>query len=114
MPSSQNSRVYSSRMSPNERRARNSSPTCGTTATGWTIYPHYIREGYPISNAPEEGACRHVIGTRMKGSGRRLDDDGADAMARLRAVHCSGKWEAFHRERQHKQLQAVRELRKAA
>ena len=77
-------------------------------------YPRYIREGYPISSAPEEGACRHVIGTRMKGSGRRWDDDGADAMARLRAAHCSGMWEALHQQRQQERLLNLRELRRAA
>lgn len=77
-------------------------------------YPRYIQEGYPISSAMDESACRHVIGTRMKGSGRRWDDDGADAMARLRAVHCSGKWGALHQERQQRRLQNLRELRTEA
>lgn len=58
-------------------------------------YPRYVAAGYPISSAMIEGACGHVIGRRMKGSGRRWDQDGADAMARLRALHCSGRWDAF-------------------
>jgi hypothetical protein len=58
-------------------------------------YPKYIAAGYPISSAMIEGACGHVIGRRMKGSGRRWDEAGADAMARLRALHCSGRWDAF-------------------
>lgn len=77
-------------------------------------YSEYIARGYPISSAIAEGACRHVIGTRMKGSGRRWDDDGADAMARLRALKCSGRWGSSFAERQQARLDAARELRRAA
>lgn len=77
-------------------------------------YPESIARGYPISSAIAEGACRHVIGTRMKGSGRRWDDDGADAMARLRAIKCGGRWASFFAKRQQGRLEAARELRQAA
>jgi hypothetical protein len=77
-------------------------------------YPSYIEKGYPISSAMAEGACRHVIGTRMKGSGRRWDDDGGDAMARLRALKCSGQWKKHFQLRQEARRQAMRELCKAA
>ena len=77
-------------------------------------YPEYIARGYPISSAIAEGACRHVIGTRMKGSGRRWDDDGADAMARLRAIKCSGRWASTFAKRQQARIDAARELRRAA
>lgn len=77
-------------------------------------YPSYIEKGYPISSAMAEGACRHVIGTRMKGSGRRWDDDGGDAMARLRALKCSGQWHQHFERRQDARKLAVQELRRAA
>lgn len=77
-------------------------------------YPRYIDAGYPIGSAMIEGACRHVIGHRMKGSGRHWDESGADAMARLRAVECSGRWDRHFRERMQRRLQALRELRAAA
>jgi hypothetical protein len=77
-------------------------------------YPTYIQKGYPISSAMAEGACRHVIGTRMKGSGRRWDDEGGDAMARLRALKCSGRWHDHFERRQEARGQAIGELKKAA
>lgn len=63
-------------------------------------YPTYIAKGYPIGSGVIEGACRHVIGQRMKGSGRRWNDPGAEAMARLRAIECSRRWDRFWEERQ--------------
>ena len=77
-------------------------------------YPEYISNGYPISSAMIEGACRHVIGSRMKGSGRRWDDDGADAMARLRALYCGSEWEAFYAKRRREREIAARSLLNAA
>lgn len=59
----------------------------------------YIKKGYPISSAMIEGTCRHVIGSRMKGFGRRWEDDGADAMACMRALFCGGEWDEFFAEK---------------
>ena len=75
-------------------------------------YPKYIENKYPISSAMIEGACRHVIGSRMKGSGRRWDDDGADSMARLRALYCSGRWDCYHNERIRKRIDQAKSLLK--
>jgi hypothetical protein len=77
-------------------------------------YPTYIKERYPISSAMIEGACRHVAGVRMKGCGRRWDDDGAEAMAKLRALLCSGAWDRHFDERRRQRLAALRELRRVA
>jgi len=67
-------------------------------------YPEYAKAGYPLGSGIIEGACRHVIGDRMKGSGRHWDDDGGDAMARLRAIECSQEWdETFKRRFQARQ-----------
>lgn len=77
-------------------------------------YLLYLEKGYPISSAMIEGACGHVIGQRMKGSGRHWDEDGADAMARLRSIWCGGQWETFFSERQRKQQQNLRSLKLAA
>jgi len=71
-----------------------------TANRGRMDYPTYIANGYPIGSGVIEGACRHVIGQRMKGSGRRWNDAGAEAMARLRAIECSRRWDRFWEERQ--------------
>lgn len=77
-------------------------------------YPRYVAAGYPISSAAIEGTCGHVIGDRMTGSGRGWDEVGADAMARLRALHCSGQWDTFYRERQDRIVGQLRSQRRAA
>jgi hypothetical protein len=97
-----------------KRKARKSLLTYLANNRARMDYPSYIEKGYPISSAMAEGACRHVIGTRMKGSGRRWDDDGGDAMARLRALKCSGQWKNHFRRRQEARRQAVEELRRVA
>lgn len=98
----------------NKRRARKELLTYLRNNRERMDYPRYIREGYPISSAMDESACRNVIGTRMKGSGRRWDDDGADAMARLRAAYCSGQWNVLHKQRRQKRMQNLSNLKRAA
>lgn len=77
-------------------------------------YPRYLAAGYTISSAPAEGACGNVIGDRMGGNGRGWDEVGADAMARLRALHCSGKWDTFYQERQARIVRQLRSQERAA
>lgn len=50
-------------------------------------YPDYLRKGYPIgTGAVEGGACRHLVGDRMKGTGMRWKLPTAEPMLRLRAA----------------------------
>lgn len=60
-------------------------------------YPRYRSKGWQIGSGPVESACKTVIGARMKGGGMRWGEDGADAVAHLRALFRSekGQWEAF-------------------
>jgi hypothetical protein len=60
-------------------------------------YPTYRAKGWQIGSGPVESACKTVIGQRMKGGGMRWGEDGADAVAHLRALFRSerGQWEAF-------------------
>jgi hypothetical protein len=62
-------------------------------------YPAYTAKGWAIGSGPVEAACKTVIGQRMKGSGMRWGEDGADAMSHLRALFKSGdrQWDAFWR-----------------
>ena len=77
-------------------------------------YPRYLAAGYPISSAMIEGACGHVIGERMSGSGKGWIEAGADAMARLRALYCSEQWDAFYKDRQKRIVESVRFQKRAA
>ena len=60
-------------------------------------YPRYLAKGWQIGSGPVESACKTVVGLRMKGAGMRWGEDGADAVAHLRALFRSekGQWEAF-------------------
>ena len=60
-------------------------------------YPSYVAKGWAIGSGPVESACKTVIGGRMKGSGMRWGEDGADSVGHLRALFKSGdrQWDAY-------------------
>ncbi len=60
-------------------------------------YPSYLAKGWSIGSGPVEAACKTVIGQRMKGSGMRWGESGADALCHLRALFRSGdrQWDAL-------------------
>lgn len=62
-----------------------------------TDYPTYVAHGWQIGSGPVEAACKTVVGQRLKGSGMRWGEDGADAVCHLRALYLSepDQWEAF-------------------
>ena len=54
-------------------------------------YPSYRVKGWLIGSGPVEAACKQVVGQRMKGSGMRWGEAGADAVCHLRALFRSEK-----------------------
>jgi hypothetical protein len=60
-------------------------------------YPSYRAKGWLIGSGPVEAACKQVVGQRMKGSGMRWGEAGADAIGHLRALFRSekGQWDAY-------------------
>ena len=60
-------------------------------------YPSYRTKGWLIGSGPVEAACKQVVGQRMKGSGMRWGEDGADAVCHLRALFRSekGQWDDY-------------------
>jgi hypothetical protein len=60
-------------------------------------YPSYRAKGWLIGSGPVEAACKQVVGQRMKGSGMRWGEAGADAACHLRALFRSekGQWDAY-------------------
>ena len=54
-------------------------------------YPSYRAKGWLIGSGPVEAACKQVVGQRMKGSGMRWGEAGADAVCHLRAWFRSEK-----------------------
>jgi hypothetical protein len=60
-------------------------------------YPSYRAKGWLIGSGPVEAACKHVVGQRLKGTGMRWGEPGADAIGHLRALFRSekGQWDAY-------------------
>jgi len=60
-------------------------------------YPAYRARGWQIGSGPVESACKQVVGQRLKGSGMRWGEPGADAVCHLRALFRSeaSQWDAF-------------------
>jgi hypothetical protein len=59
-------------------------------------YPTYRAKGWLIGSGPVEAACKQVVNQRLKGSGMRWSESGADAVCHLRALFRSepGQWDA--------------------
>lgn len=59
-------------------------------------YPLYRSKGWLIGSGPVEAACKQVVNQRLKGSGMRWSEWGADAVCHLRALFRSekGQWDA--------------------
>ncbi len=60
-------------------------------------YPSYRASGWQIGSGHIEAACKTVVNERLKRSGMRWGEDGADAVCHLRALFKGDveQWEAF-------------------
>jgi hypothetical protein len=60
-------------------------------------YPRYAAAGWQIGSGHIEAACRTVVNERLKKSGMRWSEDGADAVCHLRALFKgdADQWDAF-------------------
>ncbi len=64
-------------------------------------YPRYRANGWLIGSGPVEAACKQVVGQRLKGTGMRWGEGGADALGHLRALFRSekGQWDDYWQAR---------------
>lgn len=66
-------------------------------------YGEALAAGFPIASGAIEGACRHLVRDRLDCCGARWNVNGAEAVLKLRALHCSGDlgdyWD-FHLRRE--------------
>jgi hypothetical protein len=62
-----------------------------------TDYPRYQSNGWLIGSGHVEAACKAVVGARLKGSGMRWGEAGADHVCHLRALFKSeaAQWDDF-------------------
>lgn len=58
-------------------------------------YGDYLAAGYPIASGVIEGACKHLIGDRMCGTGMRWEFEGAQPMLDLRVTKLNNQWKQF-------------------
>jgi hypothetical protein len=70
-------------------------------------YPRFVARQFPIGSGVVESANKTLIAAREKGAGMRWSRTGAQAVASLRAVHRSGRWEAFWRTQPQRRRPAV-------
>ena len=58
-------------------------------------YDEFRAQGLQIGSGVVEGACKTVVGGRLKQGGMRWSKDGADAVMALRSCILSGRYEDF-------------------
>ena len=66
-------------------------------------YGDYLAQGFPIGSGVIEGACKHVIGDRMCGTGMRWEFEGAQPMLDMRVTKLNGQWNQFIQYRTQKE-----------
>jgi hypothetical protein len=58
-------------------------------------YDQYLEQGFPIATGVIEGACRHLVKDRMDITGARWLLERAEAVLKIRALHCSGDFDEY-------------------
>ena len=66
-----------------------------TTNTARLDYPAFMARRFPIGSGAVESSCKSLVQARTKGAGMRWSAAGAQQVVSLRALHRSGRWEAF-------------------
>ena len=62
-------------------------------------YAYFRAQGYQIGSGSVESACKRVVALRLKQAGMRWSARGAKAIAHLRALVLSWRWDSFWRFR---------------
>lgn len=62
-------------------------------------YPWALRQHLPIGSGRVESAARHIVQQRLKQSGMRWSDPGAQAILNLRTLHRNGEFEQYWENR---------------
>jgi hypothetical protein len=75
-------------------------------------YPRFVALQLPIGSGAVESSCRTVIQERAKGAGMRWTEQGAQAVASLRALQKSGRWQEFWKTHPQRRRPTVLHCRK--
>ena len=66
-----------------------------TTQAARLDYPRFVARSLPIGSGAVESTCKVLIAARAKGAGMRWSHAGLQAIASLRALQRSGRWDRF-------------------
>lgn len=58
-------------------------------------YPRYRAENLPVGSGVIESGCKHVVGERLKRSGMRWDEEGAEDLLALRCLDLNDRWDTL-------------------
>jgi hypothetical protein len=58
-------------------------------------YPHYREQGLPIGSGVVESGCKHVVADRLKRTGMRWDEPGAEDLLALRCHDLNDRWDSI-------------------
>jgi len=85
-----------------------------TTNAARLDYPAFIARQFPIGSGAVESRCKSLVQARTKGAGMRWSAAGAQQVVSLRALHRSGRWDAFWQAQpQRARLHLVPRVRRA-
>lgn len=62
-------------------------------------YNEYREKGYFIGSGVVEGACKHIIGARLKQSGMKWSKEGGEAILQLRICCLNNRWDNYWKQK---------------
>lgn len=84
------------------------------THAAYMDYPSFRAQKLPIGSGAIESTCKTLIQKREKGAGMRWTETGAQAVATLRALYKSGRWDKFWQTHPQRRRQPVLSIVKRA
>jgi hypothetical protein len=65
-------------------------------------YPRFVARQFPIGSGAVESSCKCLVEARAKQAGMRWSTRGVQRLTSLRALHRSGRWDAFWQTQPHR------------
>jgi uncharacterized protein UPF0236 len=73
-----------------------------TTQAARMDYPRFVARQFPIGSGAVESCCKCLVEARAKQAGMRWSTLGVQRLISLRALHRSGRWDAFWQTQPHR------------
>ena len=88
---------------PEAQEALHAAVSYFTTQAARMDYPRFVARQFPIGSGAVESSCKCLVAARAKQAGMRWSRQGVQRLTSLRALHRSGRWDAFWRTQPHRQ-----------